>query len=345
MKNLFIGIDFSKETFDVSFFGRETRQQVHHSSFENVRTGYIAMLRWIGSQTDVPRQEWLFCGEHTGLYSIGLSDFLIGKGLEIWLENPNQIKLSSGIKREKSDPADSLAIAEYAMRFEDKCRLYEGKSKIYRSLKSLFNHRSRIVEIKKQLLTAVREERRVMSRNTGCRFVYEHTMAIIDRLSKEIKATEKMMKSLLEKSAEMKENYSLATSVVGISFVNAMAIIIVTENFTRFASAGEFACYSGTVPFHNDSGKIKDRCHISRIANIKIKVLLTEAAQCAMVYDAELRDYTERKLKQGKDKRLIINNIRNKLILRVFSVVRNKRPYIREKSDENGLESMNVNMN
>lgn len=261
------------------------------------------------------------------------------------MENPNQIKLSSGIKREKSDPADSLAIAEYAMRFEDKCRLYEGKSKIYRSLKSLFNHRSRIVEIKKQLLTAVREERRVMSRNTGCRFVYEHTMAIIDRLSKEIKATEKMMKSLLEKSAEMKENYSLATSVVGISFVNAMAIIIVTENFTRFASAREFACYSGTVPFHNDSGKIKDRCHISRIANIKIKVLLTEAAQCAMVYDAELRDYTERKLKQGKDKRLIINNIRNKLILRVFSVVRNKRPYIREKSDENGLESMNVNMN
>ena len=77
------------------------------------------MLRWIGSQTDVPRQEWLFCGEHTGLYSIGLSDFIIGKGLEIWLENPNQIKLSSGIKREKSDPADSLAIAEYAMRFED----------------------------------------------------------------------------------------------------------------------------------------------------------------------------------------------------------------------------------
>ena len=41
---------------------------------------------------------------------------------------------------------------------------------------------------------------------------------------------EKMMKSLLEKSAEMKENYSLATSVVGISFVNAMAIIIASGN-------------------------------------------------------------------------------------------------------------------
>lgn len=49
------------------------------------------------------------------------------------------------------------------------------------------------------------------------------------------------MKSLLEKSAEMKEIYFLATSVVGISFVNVMAMIIVTENFTRFASAREFA--------------------------------------------------------------------------------------------------------
>lgn len=41
------------------------------------------------------------------------SDFWIffGKGLESWLK----VKLSSGIKREKSDPADSLAIAEYTM--------------------------------------------------------------------------------------------------------------------------------------------------------------------------------------------------------------------------------------
>lgn len=32
-----------------------------------------------------------------------------------------------------------------------------------------------------------------------------------------------------------------------------------------------------------------------------------------MVYNAELRDYAERKLKQGKDKRLVINNIRTLL--------------------------------
>lgn len=64
-----------------------------------------------------------------------------------------------------------------------------------------------------------------------------------------------------------------------------------------------------------------------------------------MMRNLEFRVYAKRKLKQRKDKMLVINNIRNKLILSVSSVVRNKKLYIREKSDENGLESMDVNMN
>jgi hypothetical protein len=59
------------------------------------------------------------------LYSVCLSEFLIRKELFLWLENPLQIKLSSGIKREKNDRTDSREIALYACRYQDKARLYQ----------------------------------------------------------------------------------------------------------------------------------------------------------------------------------------------------------------------------
>ena len=63
------------------------------------------------------------------------------------------------------------------------------------------------------------------------------------------------------------------------------------------------------------------------MANKNIKVLLTQAAKCAIVYDTNIRLYYERKLAEGKDKWLITNNIKNKLIHRIFAVVRNKQLY------------------
>jgi len=41
----------------------------------------------------------------------------------------------------------------------------------------------------------------------------------------------------------------------------------------------------------------------------------------------ELAEYYVRKVKEGKNKRLVINNIMNKILLRVAAVVRRGRPY------------------
>lgn len=81
MKNLFIGIDFSKRKFDVSVFQADNLKTVHHDVFSNDTDGYISMLNWISSLTEFPEGEWLFCGENTGVYSIGLTRFLISREL------------------------------------------------------------------------------------------------------------------------------------------------------------------------------------------------------------------------------------------------------------------------
>lgn len=44
------------------------------------------------------------------------------KEIFVWLENPLQIKLSSGIQRSKTDRLDARMIAEYACRHRDKAK-------------------------------------------------------------------------------------------------------------------------------------------------------------------------------------------------------------------------------
>ena len=52
---------------------------------------------------------------------------------------------------------------------------------------------------------------------------------------------------------------------------------------------------------------------------------------CAIVairYDKELKAYYERKVEKGKAKMLVINNVRRKLLSRVFAVINRKTPFV-----------------
>jgi hypothetical protein len=82
------------------------------------------------------------------------------------------------------------------------------------------------------------------------------------------------------------------------------------------------------APFGKQSGtSIHTKPHVSQLADKNIKVLLTQAAKCAIKHDPNIRQYYQRKLAEGKDKWLITNNIKNKLVHRIFAVVRNKQLY------------------
>jgi transposase len=135
----------------------------------------------------------------------------------------------------------------------------------------------------------------------------------------------------------LQENYHLVSSVKGVALINTVAILVATQNFTRFENSRQFACYAGMAPFGKQSGtSIHSKPRVSCLANKKIKVLLTQAAKCAAIHDPNVKHYYERKLAEGKNKWLIINNIRNKMIHRIFAVVRNRQPYF--------VDYMNMNL-
>ena len=45
-------------------------------------------------------------------------------------------------------------------------------------------------------------------------------------------------------------------------------------------------------------------------------------------YDYEIKNYYENKVEEGKNKMLVLNNVRNKLLTRIFAVIKRQQPYV-----------------
>ena len=68
------------------------------------------------------------------------------------------------------------------------------------------------------------------------------------------------------------------------------------------------------------------------MANKNLKALLHLCAMSSIKYVEELKNYFNRKVEEGKHKMSIINAIRNKLVLRVFAVIKNDKPFVENRS-------------
>ena len=64
------------------------------------------------------------------------------------------------------------------------------------------------------------------------------------------------------------------------------------------------------------------------MANKHIKSLFNMAAFSAIQADSELKAYYQRRIEAGKSKMSTINIVRNKLIHRVFAVIKRGTPYV-----------------
>lgn len=127
----------------------------------------------------------------------------------------------------------------------------------------------------------------------------------------------------------MSINFKLLCSLKGIGLVLACQFIYHTGNFTRFDKWRSFSSYCGTAPYEHRSGTSihrRKQCHY--LGDRKMKSLLSMATISAIQHDSELRLYYKRKLAEGKQTMIAVNNVRNKLIARAFAVVKRGTPYV-----------------
>ncbi|MBS2211865.1 IS110 family transposase [Carboxylicivirga mesophila] len=326
-KSVVIGIDFSKLTLDVTFFKVEQPDAKHYQQFDNTEEGCKQIIKWIKDSFS-NCSDWLICGEYTGLYSMTAAMVFNSKRIALWLENPQQIKLSSGIKREKNDKVDSNQIAMYALRFMDRAKLYKPNGDVLLKVRELVRYKDRLTKIRTQIVVPSHELKQVRKEWNETTYIYNQSGEIMNVLEKQIKDIESKMLALLETDPELKRLYKLVNSVVGIGMQTAIYLLIHTWGFTAFNTPRQLACYCGVAPFSKQSGtSVKGKNQVSQIADKKLKSLLHMCALNAVKFDPFMKAYYERKMEEGKHKMNVLNNVKNKLIYRICAVVSSGQEY------------------
>jgi len=333
MKNLFIGIDFSKEKVDVTIISAnglaETAGRVY-GEFLTTTSGYNKLIKWVEKNSNgYEVSSWLFCGENTGGYSKGLSNYLYAKGYDMWLENAQNIKNASGLRRLKSDRADSAMIAEYAMRNYDRAVMYEPLDDSLSQLRELFLYRHKLVSIKAQLTVRRSEKKLTMEKSPVKTMMSQCGKHLITEVCKSIDKLDEKIQSIIEANDDLSRVYNIVTSVPGIGTQNAVCLMVYTDNFKRFEyNPRKIACYYGIAPFGKDSGtSVHSDPRVHCMANRLIKAILTQAALAAVHYCPVITNYYTRLIARGKKKPVALNNVKNKLIHIATAMVRNGRGY------------------
>lgn len=332
MKKLFIGIDFSKKTFDAAVVRPSDKGSFVCNKFDNNTQGFRLLRRWVKKcSKGIAPSCWLFCGENTGSYSIPLSDWLSAQGLYMWIENAYVLKCSMGLVRGKDDKTDSIRIAQYAMRMSDEAREYVPMSAAMKAIRRLMRNRDGLVKCSTALtnsrmeLEYLADEGIVLGRMKEIDRNLEKVRKLIKEISEDIK---KQLDEIMMSDEELSKNYHILMSFTGISTINTAALLLYTDNFRKFDTPNKLACYWGVAPFSRQSGtSVHSPAHCSPICNQHLKALLTQATLCAIMHDKNMRAYYLRLIERGKSRQVAMNDTKSKILHILFAMVKSGTTY------------------
>ena len=323
----FIGLDISKAKIDVALFDKEkiTLDLVFKNNPKDLKK---ALLRLFKSE-NLKIKSTIVCAEYTGMYIYSIIQVCQELGINLWLENPAQIKLCTGVHRGKSDKIDAQRIALYSYRFQDKAAFYTQKTENIQELEFIIAERELLIVDKQKYSAQLKDQKGHVNGS-----FYKNKASRLKKLLKTlIKEIEAKIDLIIKADLKLNHQYKLITSVSGAGKQVAINTIVATQGFTKFDNPRKFACHAGVAPFNYSSGSsIKSKWKVSHRAN---KKLFHMAALSAIQVPGELRDYYLRKVESGKSKMTVINAVRAKIIHRIFAVIKNNTTY--EKNYVNSL--------
>ena len=294
---------------------------------KNDPCGFVKLLKWIESKTG-SAEPVLFAFEHTGLYSYRLSVFLSEKELPFVMLPGLAIKRSLGITRGKEDGLDARNIAIFAYRRREELKSYKMPDKNIRDIKSLLGLRDKLVSQRAGYKATLGEYEAILNRKEN-KTLFSVQEEMVKQLSKQIEKIEKDLDDIIRKDDEIQRLFAQITSIKGVGDQTALYMIAATNGFTMFDNWRKFASYCGTAPFPHTSGtSIRGKTRVSNLANKKIKSLLHLCALSAIKNNQELSQYYQRRIEEGKSRMSTINVVRNKLLARIFAVIKRDTPYV-----------------
>jgi len=312
-----VGIDVSNATLDICV----TSSSGQHSYIINNDIKAISKFFLAYPQS-------LIIGvENTGRYNWALYEVLKDLPHKVFVVSPLHLKKSLGLVRGKNDKIDAVRIAAFILKNHLDLPQWKPSTSSVQKLKILLTERNARIKAKSILLKQQKDHARMkhLGLDKYLQVLGKQQLAVLNR---QIRQIENDMEALIKADEQMHKQAKLVRSIPGVGKVLCWTMIVKTENFTTITEPRKMACYSGVVPFSNQSGtSIRGKDRVSAYADKGVKTILHMAAMRAVRLKNDLRDFYLRKVAEGKNKMSVLNAIRNKIIHRIFAVVKNQTLY------------------
>lgn len=318
MEQVFIGIDVSAATLDICIkISDSLSYVVINNQIKDIRK---FLKPYQSNHVKIAM-------ENTGRYNWALYEALSGFDFTTYVIPPLHLKRSMGLIRGKNDKIDAERIVSFLVKNHTELKPWVCPDASIRKLKVWITERNHRIKSKKQLITMNKDYPKMKSLGMDKSLIMMNRKLILS-LEAQIIAIEKEIELLIKADSKIKVQAELIRSVPGVGKVLSWEILSKTNGFTSIKTPREMACYSGVAPFEHQSGtSVYRRPSVSHLADKTLKSLLHMGAMSAIRLNNDLGEYYRRKVGEGKNKMCVINAVRNKIIHRVYAVIKNQTNY------------------
>jgi transposase len=318
MEQAFIGIDVSAATLDICIKVNDSLSFVVINN--QIRDIKKFLYAYKGKQV-------MIAMENTGRYNWSFYEVLADFEFITYVISPLHLKKSMGLVRGKNDKVDSERILQFLIKNHSDLRPWVCPKGSIQKLKVWITERNHRIKSKRQLSTMNKDYPKMKSLGLD-KSLKMMNKKLIAALDAQIIAIEKEIDLLLKADDEIQKKVELIRSVPGVGKVLSWEILAKTNGFTSIKTPREMACYCGVAPFEYQSGtSIYRRPAVSHLADKTLKSLLHLGAMSAIRLKNDLGEYYRRKVSEGKNKMSVINAVRNKIIHRIYAVMKNQTIY------------------
>lgn len=320
-KLVFIGIDISKLTLDVSIKANKQESFVIDNNAKSITKFFKEHLK-------DNQPEFHVCIENTGRYSWELMRLLPEMNCVFYVVNPLHMKKSMGLTRGKSDKIDAERIAKFIEKNHTDTEPFITRRKEIVQLQILLSERNSKVK-QRSKISVQSKEHKILNDKKLQRELISLNNQLTNLLNKQIAILEKQIKLLIKNDDKMAETTKLLKTMPGVGDIICWNLLIKTNEFKSIREPRKLACYAGVAPFSNTSGtSIFGKNRVSVYADRSLKKLLHLGAMSAIRNENDFQIYYLRKVEEGKNKMSVLNAVRNKIVHTAFALIKNQKPFV-----------------
>lgn len=298
---LFVGIDVSKRSLEVSIHGQADSQKYGNDPDD--------LARLVAAMNQV--QPELIVMEATGGFERRAAAALRQAGFQVAVANPTRVRrFAQGVGvMAKTDKIDARLIAWYASVAQPapNGQLSPAEEKL-----------AALVERRRQLLVElVAEKNRLVTCSEYTRAdIEEH----IEWIEAHVERLEEHIRACIAQNPEWQERAAIIDSVPGVGEVTASTMLAELPELGKL-NRQQIAALVGLAPFNQDSGPKRGKRKIAG-GREGVRSVIFMATLSATRHNPVIRAFYERLLKNGKLKMVALTACMRKLLVIINSMVR-----------------------